>query len=306
MMSNTNDDHIIFVTMVRTVGEKSKVRLLIESIRAFGGGLRECPIWLFEVNSQDVPCDCVASEGVEVIPLNLPNTVKGYYFADKVYACARAEEMASQNVQTLVWVDPTCLMIQPPLLFDLGESFHAAVRPVHIQNVGLSASAPVGEFWKGVYEVVGVSDIRTTVETFVGAEQIRSYFNSHAFAISPSKGLLGWWFECFQCLVSDEDYQKIACPDELYRIFLHQAILSAALVVRLEPKGIRILPPEYNYPYNLHSSVPEDRRAEALNELVCITYENRVIDPDQVEDIIINEPLRSWLGTHVGPNEKTA
>jgi hypothetical protein len=302
MMIDSNIDQTIFLTMVRTVSGKSMVRLLIESIRAFGGGLRECPIWLFEANPQDVPCDSVASEGVQVFPLNIPDAVNRYYFADKVYACARAEEMVSQNVQTLIWVDPTCLVIRPPLLFDLGESMDAAVRPVHIQNVGLLSSQSVDDFWKRVYEVVGVSDIQMSVETFVGAERIRAYFNSHAFAIRPSTGLLGWWFECFQRLVCDEEYQKDACHDDLHQIFLHQAILSAALVARLESERIRILPPEYNYPYNLHSSVPKERRAEALNDLVCITYEGRDIDPWRVDDIKINEPLRSWLSTRVASN----
>jgi hypothetical protein len=62
-----------------------------------------------------------------------------------------------------------------------------------------------------------------------------------------------------------------------------------------------MLPPDYNYPYNLHQSVPPDRRAAALNDLVCIAYENRLLDPNQVDDIAIHEPLRSWLSVHVAP-----
>lgn len=301
-MNDTNIDYIIFLTMVRTADEKSMARLLIESIRAFGGELADCPIWIFEANPECVPCDSLAGKGVQIFPLHVPDTVEGYYFADKVYACAQAEEMVAQTVLSLIWIDTSCLMIQPPLLFDLGESFDAAVRPVHIQNVGLLASQPVNIFWKKVYEAVGANEVQTTVETFVGAERIRAYYNSHAFAIRPSKGLLRWWFDCFELLVCDEEYQRVACPDELHQVFLHQAILSAALVADFECERIRILPPEYNYPYNLHSSVPEERRAAALNDLVCITYESRVIDPNQVDDIVIKEPLRSWLSTYTAPN----
>jgi hypothetical protein len=71
--------------------------------------------------------------------------------------------------------------------------------------------------------------------------------------------------------------------------------LSTLVASRLEPAQVRILPPNYNYPYNLHQQVPDDRRVAALNELVCFAYEERDISPDAVSDVRIHEPLRSWL-----------
>ncbi len=301
-MIDANTDSTVFVTMVRTAVGKSCAGMLIGSIRTFGGSLSRSPIWLFEVNPKETPCGSLAGHGVQVFPLHIPDSVKHYYYADKVYTCALAEEMASQSVNSLIWIAPSCLLIQPPLLFDLGASFDAAVRPVHIKNVGLSVSEPVDGFWKKVYEIVGVSDVQTTVETFIEAQRIRSYFNSHAFSINPSKGLLRWWFECFESLVRDEEYQKTACPDELHQIFLHQAVLSAALVAKFTPERIRILPPDYSYPYNLHSSVPPERRAEVLNHLGCIAYEDRSIDPRRMDDIVVKEPLRSWLCVNAASN----
>jgi hypothetical protein len=67
------------------------------------------------------------------------------------------------------------------------------------------------------------------------------------------------------------------------------------VVTLLDPERIRMLPPDYSYPYNLHQVVPPDRRALALNDLVSIAYEDRSLDPDVVDDIAIHEPLRSWL-----------
>jgi hypothetical protein len=209
--------------------------------------------------------------------------------------------MATENVQTLIWIDPGCLVIKPPLLFALGQSFDTAVRPVHIRNVGLTHSEPLDGFWKKIYEAVGVKDDTTTVETFVDVQRIRSYFNSHAFAVNPSSGLLRKWLDAFEILVSDEKFQISYCQDELHRIFLHQAVLSALLITSLDQKRIRILPPDYNYPYNLHQSVPLDRRALALNDLVCIAYEDRSLDPNVVDDIEIHEPLRAWLGKNIEP-----
>ena len=127
-----------------------------------------------------------------------------------------------------------------------------------------------------------------------------------AFAIDPSLGLLRRWYECFEALVADQDFRTESCADDLHQIFLHQAVLSALLATAVEPARIRVLPPAYNYPYNLHQAVPFDRRAASLNDLVCITYEDRSLDPNVVDDIDIHEPLGSWLALHVTPNDSLA
>jgi hypothetical protein len=285
----------VFLTMVQTVEERAYARILIDSIRSFGGALSHCPIWLIEANPQDVPCHNLAGKDVQIMSLNAPDAVPHYYFSKKVAACAQAEQMAASDVQSLVWIDPVCLIAKPPLLFALDYEADAAVRPVHHKNVGLLAETPLDDFWHGVCQAAGVKDIQTTVETFVGQQRIRAYFNTHAFAINPQKRLMRRWFADFASLIGDKAYQKAACQDHLHQVFLHQAILSVLLAVNLTPERLRILPPDYNYPYNLHASVPLERRAAALNDLVCLTYEERTIAPDLVDDIAIHEPLRSWL-----------
>jgi hypothetical protein len=287
-------DQTTFLTLARSAGERSCARILIDSIRSFGGSMSRCPIWLFETDSEYVSHESLENLDVQIFPLNVPDTVRDYYFADKVYACAMAEKMVSPSVRSLVWIDPVCLVIKPPLLYDLGLEFDAAVRPVHIKNVGIIAGEPLDTFWEKICETVRLDDI-PSVETFVDGLRIRSYFNSHAFAINPSRGLLRMWFEYFEALVDDEEYQEQTCQDEHHQVFLHQAVLSALLVADLDSKRIRDLPPEYNYPYNLHQSVPVERRAGVLNDLVTIAYESRSLDPGQVDDIEIREPLRSWL-----------
>jgi hypothetical protein len=298
--------HAVFLTLVRSVREKACARVLIDSIRSFGGALSPCKIWLFEAKPHTVPCNDLEGKDVDVFPLTIPDTVRHYAFADKVYACAWAEEQASGSVQSLIWIDPACLIIQPPVLFALNQSVDAAVRPVHIRNVGLTTTEPVNDFWQKTYEAVGVEDVQVTVESFVEGQQLRAYYNSHAFSVNPSRGLLSRWYKLFEALVADEFFQTSSCRDALHRIFLHQAVLSALLATTIEPARIRVLPPEYNYPYNLHQTVPLERRASTFNDLVCITYEDRFLDPHVVDDICIREPLRSWLSLHVSPDSSPA
>ncbi|MEW5717864.1 MAG: hypothetical protein AB1817_04490 [Chloroflexota bacterium] len=288
----------VFLTLIESPGEKWRARILIDSIRAFGGALRDCPIWVFATNPQNALCRDLAGNGVAVIPLTVPETVRNYLFGGKVSACAQAEARATPDEQSLVWIDPTCVVVNPPTLCDLGTAFDAAVRPVHIRNVGLRATDPLDAFWQKIYAAVGVNDSASTVESFVDAQRLRAYFNSHAFAINPAKGLLRRWFDLFEKLVCDQEFQARACADEPHRIFLFQAILSALLVTSLEPQRINLLPPTYNYPYNLHARVPAERRAKALSDLVCFTYEDRSINPSEMQDIEIRGPLKAWLAAH--------
>jgi len=287
---------IAFVTIVNEPDEIPLARRMMDSIRAFGGPMSACPIWLFETDPDGAPCGGLAGEGAEVVPLAVPDARRRYFFGGKVCACAEAEEMAvSAGVRSLVWVDTNCLVVQPPLLYDLGDGCDAAVRPVHIQNVGLRADAPLDGYWQRIYRAVGMEDISATVESYVDGQTLRAYFNSHAFAIRPGKGLMRRWAELFEALVRDQEFQAAHCADVRHCIFLFQAILSALLVNVLDWERIRILPPEYNYPYNLQDSMPPERRAGVLNDLVTVVCEGRSMDPAAMDDIEVREPLRSWL-----------
>jgi hypothetical protein len=71
--------------------------------------------------------------------------------------------------------------------------------------------------------------------------------------------------------------------------------------VKLVPADrIRLLPPTYSYPYNLHASVPAPHRAKVLNDLVTVVYEDRLPELGRSGDIEVREPLRSWLSTRTG------
>ncbi|MBN1483469.1 MAG: hypothetical protein JXA37_02000 [Chloroflexia bacterium] len=284
----------VFVTMVRTESERAQVRLLIDSIRAFGGPLAGSPIWVFAAGPQELPE--LAGPDLQILPLEVSDTARRNYFGPKVAACARAEQLAAGKARSLVWISPNCLVLQPPLLFELGENLDAALRPVHVQNVGLRAEEPLNDYWRRVYQQVGVEDLQMTVESFVGGRRLRAYFNTHAFSINPARGLLQEWLEHLEALVGDESFH--AGLDDAGHIFLFQALLSTLLASRIEPQRLRLLPPDYGYPYNLQASVPPERRAQRLNDLACLTYEGRSLDIETMDDIAVEEPLASWLAEH--------
>jgi hypothetical protein len=287
-----------FATWVGSKWQRSAARLLIESIRSFGGVLADIPIFVLESDPARAPCDALRGDGVHIHRLALPESVKDYLFADKVYAGAMAEELTADDFSSLVWLSPDCVVVNPPVLYALDSTVDVAVRPVHIRNVGSPATGPVDPFWRGVYGAVGVEDVPFTVESFVDVKTVRAYFNSAAYSVNPSMGLLCRWRDVFTSLVCDGEYQATSCRDELHQVFLHQAVLSTLIATSVARHRIRILPPEYGYPYNLHGSLPDSRKARSMNPLVCVIYEDRTIDPDLMSDIELLEPLRSWLLKH--------
>jgi len=217
---------------------------------------------------------------------------RNYPLAEKVFACALAEEMAAlEGVQTLIWLNPDCLIFNPPELFILGDQYDAAFRPVHIRNVGSLANEPLDGYWQGVYEVVGVDQVPYTIESYVDGQTIRPYFNTHCFAINPACGILQAWRAYFLTLLLDKEFQDDYCQDELHQLFLHQVVLSALVMKSIEKDRLLILPPEYSYPLHLQDKLPTEKLVKSLNQLVCMVYEDATL----LDGIDIQEPILSWL-----------
>ena len=288
---NTHAEETCFLIMFRSAEGERLARVVIDSLRAFGGPLRGCRVWAFVLDLDRAPHALPGMEAIQRFPLVVNEKYRAYPFADKVQAYAKAEEMAGEEIRSLVWLSLDCLVVNPPLLFDLGASHDAAFRPVHHRNVGSPAREPLDDFWQGVYRALGIGDTPYTVESFVDSQVLRPYFNTHCFAINPARGLGRAWWQCFKAMVADETFQAGPCRDELHQVFLHQAILSTLVAKLLDWERIRLLPPEYNYPLNLLPQMPPDRRAPALNGLVNAVYE----DAFPWNEIEVLEPLRSWL-----------
>ena len=158
--------HMCFMTLARSAEEARHSRLWIEMLRTFGGRLSKSPVWVF------LPDPAVAvtwpdGENIRFVPLALDDDVRGYIFSDKVCACAQAEGMAADEFRSLVWLSSRCLIVSPPDLFDLAPAHHAALRPVHIPNVGSPADEPLDDYWGSIYRAIGTEGDALSVESFI-------------------------------------------------------------------------------------------------------------------------------------------
>ena len=295
-MNEKLNDALRFLLMFRSETGERMARTVIESLRTFGGPLRDCEVWAFVLDPARLPHALHDIDRVLKIPLALQDGDPAYLFAEKVYACARAEDLAGPDVRSLVWLGLDCLIINPPLLFDLGPASgvapaDAAFRPVHHQNVGSLAHEPPDGFWRGIYRAIGVDEMPYTIESFVDGRTLRPYFNTHCFAWDPATNLGHAWWEQFKALASDQAFQAGPCRDEAHQIFLHQAVLSTLVAQQLDWDRLRLLPPQYNYPLNLLGEMPPALRVPSLDDLVNAVYEEAF----PWNEIEIHEPLHSWL-----------
>lgn len=289
-MNDQNKNQIQYMTVVSSQAEALQVKLLLESLFRFGGKLGEFQVWLF-FTDMDYLEGFSGSDKVKFIHLTIDAPFRNYPLSEKVFACASAEELASSEVRSLVWLNPDCLIFSPPELFALEKEYEAAFRPVHIRNVGSLMSEPLNGYWQRVYEVVGVAEAPYFVESFVDTQIIRPYFNTHCFAINPAIGILQAWRAYFITLLLDKQFQDGYCQDELHQIFLHQVVLSALLMKSIKQDRIMLLPPEYSYPLHLQDKLPITKRVQSLNQLVCMVYEDTAL----LDGIDIQEPILSWL-----------
>jgi hypothetical protein len=278
-------------------GEVEATRLLLKSLRAFGGSLADSAMWIFSSRSSGQIT--IMDENLQIIPLDVPRQTSHCLFLEKIAACARAEQLASSSSETIVWMNPCCLVVQPPELFELDADHDAAFRPVHIRNVGIPPAQPLDACWRGILDLLKMDDIPTTVTSFVDGRILRSYFNTHAFAMNPSLGLMQQWMELFLQLDKDAEFQASTCNDEIHQVFLFQVLLSCLVVKAIPEPRIAILPSTYNYPCHLHDQVPTSKQLTTLNDAVCVAYENQSFLHGRIRGLEILEPLLSWFQDQV-------
>lgn len=95
-------NEMCFLIMFGSEAGERLARIAVESLRAFGGRLSDSPVWAFLLDPARVPHALPGAAGVQRIPLAVEEAYRGYPFAEKVAACARAEEMAGPEVRSLV------------------------------------------------------------------------------------------------------------------------------------------------------------------------------------------------------------
>jgi hypothetical protein len=293
------NNRVVFATLISDEADRYCARLLIETLREFGGTMSQSRFWVFSTNQNNPDPPFISDEKVDFFPLQDINQENKYYFADKVRAWAQAETYACGQFDTLIWIDPACMVINPPTLFTLDDETKATFRPVHVRNIGQLFGQELDQFWRSIFSQCNTPQSLFSVISFIDGQEILPYFNTHCFSITPELGVLEKTLCHLTILNSNQDFMNTYCSDKLHKIFLFQAVLAATLLKEISEKQVRLLPPEYSYPIHLVEKISPELAITRLDDLTVMVYEEKSILEASLSNIDISPGMRQWLENYI-------
>jgi len=286
------------VLSVQVPEDVRSARVLVKSLRTFGGEFATIPVYLFVHDPEKSYADRVKIEGVTTIPLNLEPDAAAYPFARKVYACAQAERILAGCVKTIVYLDNECLVLSPPREWTLAPGKEVALCPVFLVNrIGIPPGHPLDPFWETIYRETGTDPATIpTIHTLVDQSPIRFYINCQIVPVRPELGIFREWERVFTRLLRNGEFQIQSCADPLHQIFLHQAVLSAVIGAKIPQMKIHWFSPGNSYPLPQHQKLPVTRKLARMNDVVTMLLDTLPTQrPDWIDTMPCDEPLRSWI-----------
>ncbi len=293
---------VIFACLLGSVETEKEAFRLAQSIRTFGGEFCFNPIWMFSQSDEDHLPEATRRElfslGVRLVTFTLDPAGVEFPFLPYVASASLAETLAQGQSSFLVFMATDTLVLQAPYDFLLSPGKSLGACPVHLKLLGSGGEEPIDAFWQLIYQHCRVDPGRIfPMHTIVDTQTVRAYFNSGLLVVRPERGLLRLWQKNFDRLYRLPQFETY-CQQELYAIFMHQAVLAGTILSALKSDEIQQLPFEMNYPMHLHARVPASRKPTNLNQLVTCRYEDfaEVFGGAHLDELIqIDAPMKEWL-----------
>jgi hypothetical protein len=223
-----------------------KSRLLIRSLRKYGGNFGNCDVISYSPRPDYKPsAACLADFkrlGVETQLHPLNTEFPFYGLSNKIFAMAHAEKHFGDSI--LLFLDSDKIFVDVPAFFSRLSSFDFAARPVDRCNIGAEnfEDPKNGSFWRGIYDICGSRDC-FYVETTIEKKRILAYFNSGMIAAPSEISLFSTWLGNFK-KVWDSPLRP-----STGNFFVEQSVLAASVAAVC--KEIFILPRNYNIPVHM-------------------------------------------------------
>ena len=299
---------LVLGTFVEFAAQIPHTLVMLKSLRKFGGNFKNVPVWIYcPENSGLFPeaqHSMLKELGAEIHTSTAPEASLPFYFSRKVFASAVAEEAAAKRFQFLVWLDDDTVFFQEPTAFQLPEQTCFGYRPVMHQNIGSLASEPLNAFWSRIFHITEVDPEKAfPVETPSDRTRIRAYFNAGILVVRPERKLLRYWAAEYPPLYCDAQISNWCIDDERYRIFLHQAALTATVLKHIPPEEMTALPNTYNYPIFFKDMFGGSTEFKSIQDAVTIRYEHYFQNPasDWVQQLKGPREKIQWIKTNLDP-----
>jgi len=296
-MKSTLSPKIAFILCIDRGELESKSRLLIDSLRRFGGFSRTAPVWVVQ-NSKHVDLDhdtlvFLDKQNVNLIAKRLEVIPRNLRFANKVAAASYVEKEINNPTETLIMLDSDMLCLNPPseLLLEEGQ---VAACTVGSRGIATEADKELTELWKYSFQIVGLDpDLSWKTKTRNDGKDIWAYFNS-AIVASRAVNFFGRWKEFLAKLANNAYFKSMRLPDNRYRE-LDQIALTLSMI-SLHHFKIKELPSIYNYSLRAHvKDAISFSKINCIEEAVFLHYGNLFFNLKWMEKICMAESTRQWL-----------
>jgi len=168
---------VTYMIMIDSPEQEQQANVLIKSINTFGRCNSPAPIVIVLADTIRTKGESLKGRIMEIVKLEMNESLRRFPFSDKVYACAQVEKIMENRAEWLVWLNPDALMVAPPIEIMTDKNAWASLRPVHIKNVGLSCTEPVTDYWKIIYQQSKVDTNSVwCVESFVDKNILMSKY----------------------------------------------------------------------------------------------------------------------------------
>jgi hypothetical protein len=279
--------------------------VLLESIRTFGGGLRDLPVWIVLGPGCDPAIDRAlpALRTAEIWRVEIPEAARRFPFAGKSFAAALAERRAvAAKIDRMIWMDCDTIVLREPSALLPDRMPDLGATPVFHQLIGSLHGQPPDPFWTRVYDLLGVRESAAfPVETPVDRKTLRAYFNCGLLVVRTNRGILGEWRDCFVVLSGDDSMGRMCDGDELIRVFLHQVALAGAILRKVKREDVHLYGRGINYSVFLQGLYPDEARFDSLDGLVTLRYDVAFRNPGIVAGLSGPAGLVSWIGERFAP-----
>jgi hypothetical protein len=303
--AHANGRKLVFTSAISPGESGTSALLLAESIREFAGRYSDAPIWFYVTpNTDALSCmveDRLLALDVELVPFRVEREAAKFFFVPEVVAAAEAEKRAEGAADTQVWLGANTILLKEPGDLALPGGKNVGYRPVHITNVGSRIDAPLDDFWTLIYGHCGVPKERVfPVKTHVDGNTLRPYFNAGHIVVRPEKRLIRKWRDTFLALYRLPEFERFY-SDARYRIFMHQAVLSAVILATFPREELLELPATYNYPIHLYEDDATGRKPSSIEEMITVRHEGFYEDPEWENKMPAKEPLKRWMAEMLRP-----
>jgi len=298
---------IVFATFIESDKQVPHAYYLAESIRAFGGQVKDAAVRLYVADYVEIDTAALrrkfAPLNVEVYSSGAPDEALQFYYAGKVYAAGLAEKQLENSAEILVWMDDDTIFLREPSSFLLKPGLSFAYRPIMHNRSGTLYGKEPNPFWRRIYDKLDVKkESLFKMTTPADSQIVNAYFNAGLLVVRLEKGILRKWVDDFKTLYQDSVLAKMCLDDNEKRIFLHQTALVGAVLNTLTRSEMVELGDDYNYPLFFEQMFGANREFGSIEDVTTLRYDIYFRKPDpQWSEKIKGAPEKvNWIKERLG------